>query len=153
MQKLSFAEALERILQDDSRYDAEAYLFLKEALDHTVRTLGKPRQGPQRHVSGQELLEGIRDYALQEYGPMAFRVLDTWGVKRCEDFGELVFNLIAVGIFGKTDTDKKEDFAGGYDFYDAFVKPFLPPSALRGAKGRSRDDGQRSKQKAAMDNT
>jgi uncharacterized repeat protein (TIGR04138 family) len=126
MKKVHFNEALGQILREDPRYDEHAYYFLREALDFTIKLLAKPAGGAARHVSGGELLEGIRQYALQEYGPMARTVLNRWGVKRCEDFGEIVFNLVQKGILGKTDQDRKEDFAGGYDFDEAFLQPFRP---------------------------
>lgn len=126
MKKISYNEALSQIVAEDPRYDEHAYLFVREALDHTIQTLNKPTEGPGRHVTGRELLDGIRDYALQEFGPMAPRVLSHWGIKECEDFGEMVFNLVNKGILGKTDKDSKTDFANGYDFHDAFVAPFLP---------------------------
>lgn len=124
MKKIRFEEALAEILQSDRRYDAEAYQFVREALDFTIKLLDKPAEGPGRHVTGAELLEGIRQYALQEYGPMALTVLHRWGVRRCEDFGEIVFNMVEQGILGKTEQDRKEDFAGGYDFDTAFRQPF-----------------------------
>ena len=126
MQKTGFTEALEAALASDPRYDREAYLFLQDALDFTMKS--RKRQGAElsRHVTGQELLEGIRQFALKEYGPMVTTVFETWGITRCEDFGEMVFNLIRVGIFGKTDSDTIEDFRHGYDFRKAFVEPFLP---------------------------
>jgi len=83
-------------------------------------------QAAQRHVSGQELLEGLRRFALDQFGPMAKTVFDHWGVRRCEDFGEIVFNMVEKGILGKTDQDSREDFRGGFDFEEAFVKPFQP---------------------------
>ncbi len=131
MKKISWNEALQQILREDSRYDEQAYLFIREALDHTIKMLSKPVEGPGRHVSGTELLEGIRDYALKEYGPMAHTVLKQWGLTRSEDFGNLVFNLVDKGILGKTDEDRREEFTGGYDFDDAFRKPFLPVSGAR----------------------
>lgn len=134
MQSVNFGEVLEQILQEDTRYAPEAYLLLREALDFTMNLLQKPRTGPQKHVSGQELCEGIRLYATREYGPMAYRVLTSWGLRRTEDFGEIVFNLVEKGVLGKTESDRKEDFAGGYDFVEAFVKPFLPPPAPGDAK-------------------
>ncbi len=124
MKKVNFSEALSHILQEDRRYDEAAYFFVREALDFTIKLLAKPVEGPGRHVSGAELLEGIRQFAVREYGPMARTVLDRWGVRRCEDFGEIVFNLVNKGILGKTDQDRKEDFAGGYDFDEAFRQPF-----------------------------
>ena len=76
------------------------------------------------HVSGPQLLEGVRQYALQEYGPMVPTVFDHWRVRSCEDIGAIVFNLIEAREFGKSDQDSLEDFGCGYDFHDAFVKPF-----------------------------
>ncbi len=121
MKKPNLYDLLEPILSKDGRYSAEAYVFVREGLDHTVRKLGKPR-----HVSGQELLEGIRDYALGEYGPVARRVLAEWGVNECIDFGHIVFNLVEEGLLGKTEEDSIEDFMDGYDFHEAFILPFRP---------------------------
>jgi len=112
-------ELLNRVLEKDDRYAVEAYIFVQEALEYTVSKLKTPR-----HVSGQELLEGIREYALQEYGPMAKRVLNEWGLKKCIDFGHVVFNLVDEGLLGKSENDRLEDFSNGYHFDDAFVKPF-----------------------------
>jgi uncharacterized repeat protein (TIGR04138 family) len=126
MKKINLTEALEQILREDPRYDVHAYVFLREALDFTIKMLSKPTGGPGRHVTGGELLEGIRQYALQEFGPIAKRVLNHWGIRRCEDFGDMVFNLVGKGILGKTEQDRKEDFSGGYDFDKAFCEPFLP---------------------------
>ncbi|HEV7866090.1 MAG TPA: Minf_1886 family protein [Chthoniobacteraceae bacterium] len=130
MQKLDFGEALDLIHSRDPRYDREAYHFLRDALDYTIKQRKKAKEGI-GHVSGQQLLEGIRQYALKQFGPMVPTVLGYWGVERCDDFGEMVFNLIRVGIFGKTDRDSIEDFKPGYSFQEAFVAPFLPdqPSA------------------------
>ena len=125
MQKLDFGEKLEDIVRQDNRYDREAYLFLRDALDHTIK-LRKKAKEPDQHVTGQQLLDGIRQYALKQFGPMVPTVFEYWGVRRGEDFGEMVFNFIRVGIFGKTATDSVEDFKGGYSFHDAFVAPFLP---------------------------
>jgi len=81
-----------------------------------------------RHVTGKELLEGIREYALKQFGPLAMFVLNEWGIHRTEDFGEIVFNMVDAGLLLKTKDDKKEDFANGYDFEEVFKKPFLPES-------------------------
>ncbi len=128
MQEVSFEEALAEIQAKDPRYQRDAYFFVREALDHTQKTIGKDRRGRIRHVTGQELLAGIREYALQQFGPMTKALLVEWGVRRGEDFGEIVFNMIEVGWLAKTDKDSRADFAGGYDFDEAFVKPFLPKS-------------------------
>lgn len=126
MQTQSFDVVLDQILARDARYAREAYYFLREALDYTQRAISKANQGKMRHVSGQELLAGIRAYALQQYGPMALMLLHEWGIHRCEDFGELVFNLVDAGVLSKTESDSRADFANGYDFEEAFRKPFLP---------------------------
>ncbi len=125
MQKLDFGEKLDLIVQQDARYDREAYLFLRDALDYTVKLRKKAKEGME-HVTGQQLLDGIRQFALKQYGPMVPTVFAYWGVRRGDDFGEMVFNFIREGIFGKNDTDSIDDFKGGYEFHDAFVVPFLP---------------------------
>ena len=130
MKKIHFEEALDNILAKDPRYETQAYHFLREALDYTVKMLAKPVEGPGRHVSGAELLDGTRQYALQEFGLMAKTVLNRWGISHGEDFGELVFNLVEQGVLGKSEDDKREDFTGGYDFTEAFVTPFLPRSRV-----------------------
>lgn len=128
MHEISFEEALELIQAKDQRYHREAYLFVREALDYTQKAIVKDNRGRIRHVSGQELLGGIRDYALAQFGPMAMMMLEEWGVHECRDFGEIVFNMVEIGLLAKTEQDSRADFEGGYDFHDAFRKPFLPPS-------------------------
>lgn len=129
MPSKNFAEVLDLIVQEDPRYGRGAYYFIRHALDHTMKQhkkdAGKAREN---HISGQQLLGGIRDYALEQYGPMTKTVFDDWGIYRCEDFGEIVFNLVDYGILGKTDEDRREDFANGYNFDEVFVKPFQPSS-------------------------
>ena len=127
MQAASFEEAIEQIAARDRRYHREAYFFLREALDHTQKMTGKlPKKNEVRHVSGQELLNGIREYALQQFGPMTLSVFEEWGVTCCMDFGEIVFNMVETKLLAKTEQDSREDFRNGYDFHDAFRKPFLP---------------------------
>src|SRR5215468_11549777 len=126
MQKIGFAEALESVVANDPRYQREAYIFLRDALDFTTKQQKKAKGVTVRHVSGPELLEGVRQYALKEFGPMVVTVFDNWGIRSCEDIGHMVFNLIGAGIFGKTDEDSIEDFKAVYDFREAFAKPFQP---------------------------
>jgi len=129
MQDLEFAEIVSLICKEDTRFEKKAYEFVRQGLDHTVKELRK-REGAKaersRHVSGPELLAGMRDYALEQYGPLAKTVLNAWGVKRCRDFGDIVFNLIEYNVFSKTENDRPEDFADVYTFEEAFVKPFQP---------------------------
>lgn len=130
MNEESFADAVEKICIADPRYNFDAYFFVRDALDFTAKLLKRQNQdGPQRHLTGQELLEGIRQFAIQEFGPISFTVLQTWGIHKTEDFGEIVFNLVESGKLGSTDEDKREDFGNGYDFNTAFVKPFLPSNS------------------------
>ena len=128
MHEVSFEEALVKIQAKDNRYHREGYLFVREALDHTQKTVGKDSRGRLRHVTGQELLAGIREYALKQFGPMSNTVLEEWGIRRCEDFGEIVFNMVEVGWLAKTSKDSRADFEGGYTFEEAFRDPFLPRS-------------------------
>jgi uncharacterized repeat protein (TIGR04138 family) len=131
MQKTDFAEALNRIVAEDPRYAHDAYHFLRDALDFTIKQRRKSRElaGQRAHVTGQQLLEGVRVYALKQFGPMVPTVFTFWGVRRCEDFGHMVFNLVRHGVFGKTETDSLDDFKDAYSFHDAFVVPYLPPPA------------------------
>jgi uncharacterized repeat protein (TIGR04138 family) len=114
-----FLARIEGIVERDGRYRPEAYAFVMRALSHTVSGLEAPR-----HVTGQELLSGIRGLALEEYGPMAKSVFEHWGVRRSVDFGHLVFNLVGEGLLGKTETDRIEDFEEGFDFEEALVRDY-----------------------------
>jgi uncharacterized repeat protein (TIGR04138 family) len=122
------------LLQQDRRYKLEAYAFVFEALryGHDVLRLGTERPAPrraadknrpageeprpERHLTGQELCEAIRQFALEQYGYMARCVLESWGVRSTGDFGEIVFNLIRVGEMRKTKEDRREDFDNVFDF-------------------------------------
>jgi uncharacterized repeat protein (TIGR04138 family) len=128
MHEVSFEEAFVKMRAKDPRYHRDAYLFVREALDYTQKTIGKDPRGRIRHVTGQELLGGIREYALQEFGPMTQTVLEEWGIRRSQDFGDIVFNMVEVEWLAKTDKDSRADFEHGYDFDEAFRKPFLPKS-------------------------
>jgi uncharacterized repeat protein (TIGR04138 family) len=129
-----------KLLQEDRRYRFEAYVFIFEALRyaHDVLEMGAegpseplPEQaeeaderGPERHVTGQELCEAIRRYALDQYGYMAKTVLNSWGLHTTGDFGEIVFNLIRAGQMRKTPSDTRVDFDNVYDFETALKESF-----------------------------
>ncbi|HEY1107523.1 MAG TPA: Minf_1886 family protein [Opitutaceae bacterium] len=137
MQNPDFGEIVALICKEDPRFERKAYDFVRLGLDHTVKELRKKdadRAEKSRHVSGPELLEGLRVYALDQFGPMAKTVLNAWGVKRCSDFGDIVFNLIEYNVFSKTENDRREDFADIFDFEEAFVKPFQPMRRPRGTR-------------------
>ena len=105
------------ILKKDDRYDSRAYDFVLEVI-HVASTDAKG------HVTGQELLNYFRDMALDAYGPLAYTVLNDWGVRCCEDVGAIVFNLYDAKRIGKTDSDSRADFIGGFDFREEFLGPY-----------------------------
>lgn len=121
-----FQETIEAIAAKDSRYSIEAYIFLRESLEGTIKRRKKTRKETGPHVGAEELLDGFRLHALAEFGPMALMVLDYWGIHTTADVGNLVFNLVEAGVFGKTEDDTHERFAGVFDFQEAFVEPFRP---------------------------
>ena len=79
-----------------------------------------------RHVTGPQLLEGFRQHVLETYGPMSYQLLSNWGLKKTDDVGNIVFNIISTGLFGRSEEDNLEDFGGVYDFKETFLKPFDP---------------------------
>src|SRR5580700_9194056 len=126
MHELNFDLKVDQIVARDLRYRREAYGFVREAVDFTQKVVSRENQEKVRHVTGQELLDGIRQFALKEFGPMAATVLEEWGITSCPDFGEIVFNMVDVGLLARTEKDHREDFQNGYDFTTAFRKPFWP---------------------------
>lgn len=113
------------IRRRDRRYACNAYYFALDALDYTMVTLGRERRaGESRHVGGRELLDGIRQLAGNQFGPMAKVVFNQWGITNTEDFGEIVFNLIDVGLLSRRDEDSRLDFSDGYDFDHVFDEMF-----------------------------
>lgn len=131
MQEINFEEMVDKLYAQDPRFARDAYHFTREALDFTQKQISRENKGTVRHVTGQELLDGIRQYALQQYGPMTVTVFEEWGVKNCRDFGDIVFNMVESGLLAKTDKDTRDDFRQGYDFAEAFHKPFWPESKLK----------------------
>ena len=126
MAKINFVEVVEQICENDLRFSSDAYHFVQEGLNHTLKSLKRGGQHAHRHVSGQELLHGLREFALKEYGPMSKAVLNEWGIKTTDDIGQIVFNLVNASVLGKNDTDSPGDFKNVFNFDDAFVKPFVP---------------------------
>jgi uncharacterized repeat protein (TIGR04138 family) len=140
MQKLDFSEAVELLAERDPRYHHDAYFFLRDALDHAVK-LRKRQVGEAGHVTGQQICEAARVLALKQFGPMVPTVFAWWGLEKTEDFGEMVWLLIELGVVSKTDSDTKADYTSTYDFHTAFVVPYLPkpagatsPASARAAK-------------------
>ncbi|HEX3727920.1 MAG TPA: Minf_1886 family protein [Pirellulales bacterium] len=140
------AHPIAKLLKEDRRYKIDAYAFVFEALNFAHSQLGmgaerpteaeeEPEEGPQketeRHLTGQQLCEAIRQYALEQYGYMAQCVLNSWGVTSTSDFGEIVFNLIGIGQMRKTSDDRREDFNDVFDFESGLRQSFkiTPPES------------------------
>ncbi len=144
------AHPIAKLLQEDRRYKLDAYAFVFEALNYAHNVLGmgterpaeseseedEPEEGgareAERHLSGQQLCEAIRRYALEQYGYMAQDVLKSWGLTSTSDFGEIVFNLIRIGQMRKTKDDAREDFDNVFDFETGLRQSFkitLPESS------------------------
>jgi uncharacterized repeat protein (TIGR04138 family) len=131
-----------KLLKEDRRYKIDAYAFVFEALNYAHTQLGmgteraaeaeteaeeEPEGGArdaERHLTGQQLCEAIRQYALEQYGYMAKCVLNSWGVTKTGDFGEIVFNLIGIGQMRKTSEDRREDFDDVFDFDNDLQQSF-----------------------------
>jgi len=114
------------MIERDPRYGKEAYIFLKEALEFTIKQKKRGKTEAGSHVDAVELLDGFRQLALKEFGPMVMTVLEYWGVRSSFDVGQMVFNLIGAGVFGKTESDSVDDFNRALDFHMAFTAPFEP---------------------------
>ncbi len=107
------------------RYHQNAYRFVFEALQYTQERLDRKRQTSEAdevdaHISGQELLSGIRDLALEQFGMLASTVFRRWGIRATEDFGRIVFELVERGEMRKTDRDQLSDFCDVFDFEETF---------------------------------
>jgi uncharacterized repeat protein (TIGR04138 family) len=121
---------LAEIVRRDPRFSYEAYEFVFAALHHTQKRLGRlPKKGekteaPQTHVSGKQLLEGIQQLAIQEFGLMARTVFRCWGIRLTADFGDIVFNLIDANLMSKSPQDSREDFRTDYDLDEVLNKHY-----------------------------
>ncbi len=112
-------EGIREIVRKDPRFPPQAYLFLFEALEYTLSRLNT-----RRHVSGPELLEGVREYALDSFGFLARTVFYEWGITSTEHIGEIVFNLVNADLLMRNENDSLADFRDGFDFEEAFDRGF-----------------------------
>ncbi len=120
-----YHEQLKKVIAADPRYPEDAYDFVRAGVSHTGKQLKAEKTSVKRHhITGRQLLEGLRELALKEFGPLALEVLHEWGIDCTDDFGNIVFNLVNHKLLGASDEDSPDDFAKGYDFTEAFVKPF-----------------------------
>lgn len=104
------------IIAKDDRYDARAYVVLSLVI--STLTECKCR------ASGEDILDEFREYVLDLYGPLSFRVLDEWGLHQTEDIGEMMLNLVESGRVSREEGDSIESFASAYDFKEAFLGPY-----------------------------
>jgi uncharacterized repeat protein (TIGR04138 family) len=111
----SLEDRLKCVAARDGRYHINAYRFVYEALDYTVKQLEK-----KRHISGRELLEGIKNLAIEQFGALAVMVFDVWGLHKTDDFGNIVFNLVEAEMMSRSEDDTRDDFHDVYQFKDVF---------------------------------
>ena len=138
--RLPIEDQIRSLALRDGRYSPEAFRFLFESLPHAIRLAGKEgAEGKERHVTGQEVLAGMRACATTLFGPLAGRVWRSWGVRDTLDWGRIVFLLVENGLLNRQDTDTIEDFRSGFDFDEIFVRQYhvrLPdPSTTAGEEG------------------
>ncbi len=119
-------EKVAEIVVADPRYAADAYEFISDAVNYTSRKLNRARERDQskRHISARELLNGISEYAVQEFGPMAGEVLKSWGLTDANSIGNVVFNMVSNKLLRANEKDSINDFSIDYNFDEALAKPF-----------------------------
>ena len=121
-------DRLKCVAAGDGRYHINAYRFVYEALDYTVKQLER-----KRHISGRELCEGIKNLALEQFGALAVMVFNVWGVRATSDFGNIVYNLVEAEMMSRSEEDSREDFNDVYDFREAF-RIDSKPRSMRSSK-------------------
>jgi uncharacterized repeat protein (TIGR04138 family) len=122
-------KTLEQVVEECGRYPLDAFEFVRHGLNFTVRKIhGDTKNKPEIecHVSGKQLSEGLRDYAIMRYGMMAATVLRHWGIRRTSDFGKIVYVMVESRLMQKTDQDDLRDFEGVFDFDKTFEPPVRP---------------------------
>lgn len=117
---------IDQICKKDRRFSVNAYFFILDALRVSAKEIQKTQPDHSRHLSGEELAKGIRDYALNCFGCMSYTVMDLWGISKTVDFGAIIYNMINVGLLGKSGDDSINDFNDIFDFESVFLKPFEP---------------------------
>ena len=136
-QRPSFDDGVQLCLTRDARYPKEAYPLIRDALDHAQKLVSaRDKRRGVGHLDGPEILEGFRDLALTQFGPLARIVLETWGLRATIDVGHIVFNLIEADVFSKSDRDQLADFDNVFDFTEAFDAPYRPLPAAAAVSER-----------------
>ena len=112
-------QVLAQLQERNPRFHRRAYVFLIDAL-HVVIA----RMDERRHISGQELVDGVRGLAMERFGPLARTVLEYWGINTTDDLGEIVFALVDIGVLVKQEKDRPEDFEDLFDFEEVFEQNY-----------------------------
>jgi len=117
---------LEQVVEEVGLYPREAYEFVQQGLSYTVGKLHGDKKDPKasRHITGRQLSEGLREFALLQWGMLAGTVLRRWNICRTDDFGRIVFAMVKSGWMSKTDEDTIEDFRNVFDFRTAFEEGY-----------------------------
>jgi len=127
MKTVDFYTKVKQITAKDLRYHYDAYEFINDAVIYTVTKLDKLKEeNEKRHITGQELLKGIREFALKQFGPMTYTVFNEWGVNDGLAVGNIVFNMVEYKILSSCEQDSIKDFENAFDFTTAFCDPFIP---------------------------
>lgn len=127
-----FVQIVEGIYENDQRYKEASYVFTMEALSFTQK-----KYKCSNHVSSDQMLDGIKELLLDKFGPMTMTVLEYWGIKRTEDFGNIIFNLVDNKVLSKTEEDDIGKFRDGYDFEEVFRRDYRKKLNRRVSKMRS----------------
>ena len=126
MKDHAFLLTIQKILDKDSRFRPEAYTFINDAVVYTVSKIDAEKEQNERHISGLELLKGIKDFAVSQFGPMAYEVLSFWGLNDSMSIGYVVFNMVDHQLLGKSENDSISDFDNAFDLKEELLKPFHP---------------------------
>jgi len=112
-------QTMNRLRELHPEFHDTVYLFVLSALHYVIEQLPEPR-----HITGRELAEGVRDLAIDRFGPMARTVLEHWGIRETRDVGRIVFALVETGILIKQEEDSLVDFDNVFDFDEAFAREY-----------------------------
>ncbi len=118
------------LCREDPRFSYEAYEFVCDAVTFTQDRLGRAgsesdeEDDEDRHVCGAELLRGVCDLAIQQFGMMAPVVFRRWGIRSTDDVGTMVFNLIKVQRLSKSERDAPDDFRDLFDLHQSLADGF-----------------------------
>lgn len=126
--KGTFEEIVDRFLIEDPRYPLKAYLFVRDGFEEITDEQEDDAESKNKQLSAKNLSIGLKNYALDKYGPMASFILREWGINATEDFGEIVYNLIDMGLFSQSKGDKKSDFLSLFDLQKELKRPFGNPN-------------------------